>query len=159
APDEAADRRGALARARRGCRCPRRVFGYARRLAGGVRPARAGADPRTRPLGRRLALPARHRPRPPRRDAARIARGPPRPLAARPRRVPRRLVPDAPVPEVDMNLRRTLPLAVLLPALCSPLGRADVPAPPARWVVVTAPAFRDAALPLCKLRTAQKLDV
>src|SRR5262249_239567 len=131
-------------------------FGYARRLAGSVGPARAGAAHRPCPLAGRLALPARHGPRPPPRGAARPVGGPRRRLAARPRRVPRRLVSDTPVRAGNITLRGTLPWPVLVPALWSPAAAAE---PPPRWVVVAAPAFRDAVEPLCKFRAEQKLDV
>lgn len=55
-----------------------------------------------------------------------------------------------------MHFRRILLLAVLMPALWTSAVFADAPA---RWIVVTAPAFRDAVEPLCKHRREQRLDV
>jgi hypothetical protein len=57
-----------------------------------------------------------------------------------------------------MRLRQAFVLFLVLSALV-PLASADQPTPSVRWVVVTAPAFRDAVEPLCKLRREQKLDV
>lgn len=58
-----------------------------------------------------------------------------------------------------MRLRRAFLLVLLLATLGSHPATADQPTPLARWVVVTAPAFRDAVEPLCKYRRDQKLDV
>jgi hypothetical protein len=57
-------------------------------------------------------------------------------------------------------IRRSLLLAALLAVFFgqTPPARADNP-PPARWVVVTAPAFREAIEPLCRQRKADGLDV
>src|SRR5215469_326709 len=47
-----------------------------------------------------------------------------------------------------------LALLLLLPA---PVRAADMP--PAQWIVVTAPAFRDSVEPLCQQRKAQGMQV
>lgn len=55
-----------------------------------------------------------------------------------------------------MRLRRAPLLALLLSVLWSYAAAADMPV---RWVVVAAPAFRDAVEPLCAHRRAQGFDV